>query len=369
MKKLIFISLALALLLASCVGEGNESSVPSTSLPEESKEVSAEVSLPQESEISEESVYVPVNLFEKSAMIGDGKLQYDFNPTYASNEYSNIKTFMDTLYSSGSFTFPVDEKYVFSDNYSGRAGDYFSFVYIDLETGCSLAYNPDIIYQTCSVIKPSLAVYLLKNGVDLSEEITITSYAGGSGVLKKSDIGSSFTVEYLIEIMITESDNTAYTHLLKKYGQQEFSDYLASIGNKNTNVGAPTWYKFGLISARDLACMMQDVYAFSTQSEKGVWVLELMQKTSYNDLITSIECGIPVAHKYGEDNGIEPSLHDGAVYLGEHPYVLVILSKSDVNSDISYDKFRAITVLVNQFHCAMHGGADMFTTPEEVTGE
>lgn len=366
MKKVLILTLLCAILLASCNQGGNESSVPAASLPEESKEVSAEVSVPEESEVSEESVYVPVNLFEKTEVTKDGKLQYDFNPTYASNEFANIKTFMDTLYSSGKFAFPVDEKYVFSDNYSGRAGDYFSFVYIDLETGCSLEYNADVIYQTCSVIKPSLAVYLLKSGVDLNEEVTINSYAGGSGVLKKSDIGSSFTVEYLIEIMITESDNTAYVHLLKKYGQQEFSDYLASIGNKNTNVGAPTWYKFGLISTRDLAVMMQDVYEFSTQSEKGVWVLELMQKTSYNDLITSIECGIPVAHKYGEDNGIEPSLHDGAVYLGEHPYVLVILSKSDVDSDISYDKFRAITVLVNQFHSAMHGGADIFTTQEEI---
>ena len=92
-----------------------------------------------------------------------------------------------------------------------------------------------------------------------------------------------------------------------------------------------------------------------------------MQRTTYNELITSVEGGIPVGHKYGEDNGIEPSLHDGAVYLGEHPYVLVILSKSDVNSQESYDKFKAITILVNEFHAAMHGGADIFTPESEVT--
>ena len=366
MKKLFVIFLASLLLLASCTAEGNESSAGDTSSPAESDAVSDEISVSEQSEISEESIYVPVNMFEKSDLIKDGKLEYDFDPAAAEFEFTNLKTFMDTLYSTGNkFNYPTDEKYSL-ESYTGRAQDNFSFVYIDLETGCSMSYNTATIYQTCSVIKPSLAVFILKNGFDLSEQIPITYYYGGSGVLKGSDVGKTFSAEHLIEIMITESDNTAYVHLLKKYGQQAFSDYLASIGNKNTNVGAPTWYKFGLISAPDLACMMKDIYDYSTQNELGKWVLELMQRTTYNELITSIEGGIPVAHKFGEDNGIEPSLHDGAIYLGEHPYVLVILSKSDVNKTESYDKFKAITVLVNDFHSAMHGNADKFMPESEV---
>lgn len=367
MKKFLVLILAFSLLLASCNTEAEVSDTSDISLPAEESEVSVEASVPEESEISEESVYVPVNLFEKTDVTKDGKLEYNFNSASAEFEFTNLVTFMDTLYSTGNkFVYPTDEKYML-DSYTGKATDNFSFVYIDLATDCYMAYNTTTIYQTCSVIKPSLAVYILRSGFDISEEITINSYSGGSGVLKSSDIGKSFTAEYLIEIMITESDNTAYVHLLKKYGQQAFSDYLAFIGNKNTNVGAPTWYKFGLISAPDLAYMMKDIYAFSTESEKGVWVLELMQRTSYNELITSVEGGIPVGHKYGEDNGIEPSLHDGAVYLGEHPYVLVILSKSDVNKTESFDKFKAITILVNEFHSAMHGGADIFTPESEVT--
>lgn len=367
MKKLVFVILAFSLLLASCNPESEVSDTSDISVPSEKSEVSLEASEPEESELSEESVYVPVNLFEKTDTVTEGKLTYNFDSTVAGFEFQNLVTFMDTLYSTGNkFVYPTDEKYML-ESYTGRAQDNFAFVYIDLATGCSMAYNTTAIYQTCSVIKPSLAVYILKSGFDLSEEITITSFMGGSGVLKSSDVGKSFTAEYLIEIMITESDNTAYVQLLKKYGQQAFSDYLASIGNKNTNVGAPTWYKFGLISATDLAVMMQDIYAFSTENEKGMWVLELMQRTTYNELITSINGGIPVGHKYGEDNGIEPSLHDGAVYLGEHPYVLVIMSKSDVNKTESFDKFKAITVLVNDFHAAMHGGADKFTPESEVT--
>ena len=368
MKKLVIILLALCLLFASCESDVNVSETDISKVPENSG--SSDTSLPEQSEISEESeesVYIPVNLFEKTETVKEGKLEYNFNSSAAEFEFQNLVTFMETLYSTGNkFVYPTDEKYML-EGYTGRAADTFSFVYIDLETGCQMGYNTAAIYQTCSVIKPSLAVYMLKNGFDLSEEITITYYSGGSGVLKSTDVGKSFTAEYLMEIMITESDNTAYRHLLKKYDQQAFSDYLASIGNKNTNVGAPTWYKYGLISAPDLAVMMQDIYAYSVESEKGAWVLECMQRATYNELITSVDGGIPVGHKYGEDNTIEPSLHDGAIYTGEHPYVLVILSKSDVNSQESYDKFKAITILVNEFHAAMHGNADIFTPESEVT--
>ncbi len=367
MKKFIILVLALCLLLASCEIGGNVSETDISKVPENS-EIS-DTSLPEQSEISEESeesVYIPVNLFEKTETVKEGKLEYNFNPQAAEFEFQNLVTFMETLYSTGNkFVYPTDEKYML-EGYTGDASDNFSFVYIDLETGCQMGYNTSVIYQTCSVIKPSLAVYMLKSGFDLSEKITITYYSGGSGVLKSSDVGKSFTAEYLMEIMITESDNTAYRHLLKKYDQQAFSDYLASIGNKNTNVGAPTWYKYGLISAPDLAVMMQDIYDYSQESEKGAWVLECMQRATYNELITSVDGGIPVGHKYGEDNTIEPSLHDGAIYVGEHPYILVILSKSDVNKTESYDKFKAITILVNEFHAAMHGGADIFTTESEV---
>lgn len=368
MKKLVIILLALCLLLASCESDVNVSETDISKVPENS-EIS-DTSLPEQSEISEESeesVYIPVNLFEKTETVKEGKLEYNFNSSAAEFEFQNLVTFMETLYSTGNkFVYPTDEKYML-EGYTGRAADTFSFVYIDLETGCQMGYNTAAIYQTCSVIKPSLAVYMLKNGIDLSEEITITYYSGGSGVLKSTDVGKSFTAEYLMEIMITESDNTAYRHLLKKYDQQAFSDYLASIGNKNTNVGAPTWYKYGLISAPDLAVMMKDIYEYSTQDEKGAWVLECMQRATYNELITSVDGGIPVGHKYGEDNTIEPSLHDGAIYVGEHPYILVILSKSEVKETESYDKFKAITILVNEFHAAMHGGADIFTPESEVT--
>lgn len=344
------------MLFASCLPVEEVSRQESVFVPEEQSQVSVSE---EQSQVSEESVQEPINLFVPGESVTDGKLKYDFDPQPAINEFTNIHTFMDTLYSNGkSFSFPPYEN-VFSDTqYGGNASDYFSFVYIDLETGCTLSYNDSIIYQTCSVIKPSLAVFILKNGHDLSQEITVNSYAGGSGVLTKKDIGKSFSAEYLMEIMITESDNTAYVHLLKKYGQQEFSDYLESIGNKNTNVGSPTWYKFGLISPSDLAVMMKDIHEYALRSENGAWVLELMGRTSYNELITSVGAGVPVSHKYGEDNGIEPSLHDAAIYTGEHPYVLVILSKSDLTESETYDKFRAITLLVNDFHAAMHGGAD-----------
>ena len=360
MKKLIAAVLLFALVLSSCnlLGDGGESS--GTDISETISETdvsSADVSVPEES--AEES-NEPVSYFVKGDTVHDNGFEYDFDPSPAVNEFAAVVSFVNYLYGRGEYHYVphegAAEGEVNSPFDGASASDKFTFMYIDLESGCSFGYGADTIYQTCSVIKPSLAVFILRSGADLSEEITIKKYYGGSGVLTKADVGKAFSAEYLISIMITESDNTAYIHLLQHYGQQAFSDYLSSIGNENTNVGAPTWYKFGLISTRDLAVMMLDVYNYSLESDSGAWVMELMCNTSYNELITAAGLKWKIAHKYGEDNGIEPSLHDAAIVLADRPYILVICSKSDVNGAYSYNVFSELTFLIDNFNDAMHGG-------------
>ncbi len=370
MKKIIVLLLCASLLLCSC-GEGdNDISFITPPVAEES-DISLQTSADQVSqgEVSDEQSEVQkINHFKKGETVLNGNLKYDFSPDYAQPEFDTLVDYVKSLYTSGTYQYPVSIDGL-PESYSGKATDRFAFVYIDLQTGCSLSYGVGKQYQTCSVIKPSLAVQMLKAGVDLTEEIKITSNSGGSGVLTSADIGKSYTVEYLMEIMITESDNTAYNHLLRRNGktsQQEFADYLKAIGTETINVGSPNYWKFGLITEYDLAVMMRDIYNYSLENENGKKVLNWMQRTSYNDLISSVG-NIPVAHKYGEDTGIEPSLHDGAIYLGEFPYVLVILSTSDYKSEETYCKFKELAVLVNEFHSAMHDGADnMLQTYTEV---
>ena len=215
-----------------------------------------------------------------------------------------------------------------------------SFTYYNLETRCRLDYRSDTTYDTCSVIKAPFALYLLQSGVDLDEMIPCSNYIGGSGILKRADVGKKYSVRDYITYSIKYSDNCAYMTLLDHFGRDGFTEYLKESGNVNTRL---INCSFGWMSASDAAIAMRDIYE-AKDTDYGKFLVDLMSNTEFNELISGAVLPWQIAHKFGDDE-IRICLHDAAIIFADHPYVLTIFSHMNENTEMdrACEVFREIT--------------------------
>jgi len=122
--------------------------------------------------------------------------------------------------------------------YHGRA----AIVIKDLETGWGIDSSRDLPIPSASLVKiPIMMSYFYaahEGKIDLSAKIILKNSQKwpGSGILKNESAGSSFTIEELLYIMVTHSDNTATNMLIDILGADTLNDYFKKIGLVRTNL-------------------------------------------------------------------------------------------------------------------------------------
>lgn len=227
--------------------------------------------------------------------------------------------------------------------------------YQDLTSGEAFAFSPDKTFFCASMIK-SVYVYALLQladggEIDLAEKIVYTKdmFVEGSGNFVKVEDGTEFTVRQLISQTIRYSDNTAYSMLQDRFGTAFFKGIMEHDGLTPTRYGA--WWR---TNARSYGAFFAKLYAyFVSDSENGAWLCEEMKKSTQTVMLQRALAPDPVAHKYGWD---EDSYCDGAVALGEHPYVVIFLSNMDeghlkrANTQFIYD----VGGIVKELHDAKY---------------
>ncbi len=116
---------------------------------------------------------------------------------------------------------------------------------LHFETGRSVGLNENDIYPMASVVKVPIAIKLLKdidNGtltLDRELDMSPEDLEVGSGSLRRTlaRTGTRLTVASLIELMMTESDNSATDRLLALAGgPQAVTDYIKSLGVSSVRV-------------------------------------------------------------------------------------------------------------------------------------
>lgn len=227
--------------------------------------------------------------------------------------------------------------------------------YQDLTDGEAFAFAPDKTFFCASMIKAVYVYALLQQAdageIDLAEKIVYTKdmFVEGSGNFSKVEDGTEFTVRKLISQTVRYSDNTAYSMLQDRFGTAFFKGVMERDGLTPTRYGA--WWR---TNARNYGAFFAKLYAyFASESENGAWLCEEMQKSTQTVMLQRALAPDPVAHKYGWD---EDSYCDGAVVLGDHPYVVIFLSNMDeghmkyANTRFIYD----VGGIVKQLHEAKY---------------
>ncbi|MDD5439393.1 MAG: class A beta-lactamase-related serine hydrolase [Candidatus Omnitrophica bacterium] len=220
----------------------------------------------------------------------------------------------------------------------------------DLDKDWELYHNKTRLFKSASLVKiPIMCAYFYaaaEHKVDLQQKIQLkrSDITSGSGILKGMPIGTSYTLDNLIRIMVTESDNTASNILINNLGFNTLNGYFKKLGLKDTNLSRKMMdfkaRKRGVenySSPRDMALLLQKVYdnklVSPSVSEK---VLRLLAGQKINDRIPRrLPKGTVIAHKTGLEQG---ACHDvGIVFtdrgnflicaLTEHPYQHAYLPK------------------------------------------
>lgn len=224
----------------------------------------------------------------------------------------------------------------------------------DLETGWVFAYEKSKLFPSASLAKiPVMAACFTaaeQGHIKLDSEIALkrSDKLTGSGALKGMPVGTKFSVEKLIGLMIYDSDNTAANILTNLLGLDYLNSSFKSFGLKNTGLSRRIAdYRSrdkgieNYTTAEDMASLLEKIYRrklFNKRvSDECMRVLKL---TRLNDRIPKyLPPEITVAHKTGLENGV---CHDaGIVFTRSGDFIIVALMKHANPNSYKSKKFIA----------------------------
>ncbi len=206
-----------------------------------------------------------------------------------------------------------------------------SFYIVSLNDGMSIAYNVDKAYETASSIKAPYALFISEQidagNIDPNQEIIYEEhhYNKGTGIIKKSDFGTPFTVKELIYYSLNDSDNIAHAMLHKTFGVNGYNDMLRNLGTKQLYLTVSN--PWGYMSPRSSALIWQEVYNYSIRSEEGINFLNILSNGKYN-YFKEVMPTIPSASKTGFAN---KDVVETGIVFGNQPYIAIAVANKGGN--------------------------------------
>lgn len=220
----------------------------------------------------------------------------------------------------------------------------FSIELVLPDSGMALQHNPAVL-PSASLIKVFIMAEAFRRAsiacLDLSDsaEITPAVRVGGAGPLEHAAYGTSFKLLELIELMITESDNTATNILIQILGMDSVNKLAYTLGCHNTLLSrymmdftARATGRDNFTSPTDMNILLSRLYvndcvdAASSQTMLAI----LLRQTDKCKLPLLLPPGTVIAHKTGELDGIE---HDSGIIHGQTPYILTIMTGNLPNEE------------------------------------
>ncbi len=208
----------------------------------------------------------------------------------------------------------------------------YGVVVSDPVTGKTVTMNPDQVHLAASLTKLPVLLSLYRAAalgyVDLDAPITMTAsdvQAYGTGVLFREPVGTTMTLRECAELMIKESDNTAWVMLNRYMGRAHVEAELYEMGAHSTAYWIPN-----TTTAHDVYVMLEKVADPSyTSPELSAEMLATMTDTSFEDRLPQpLPESVRVAHKIGtygdtfSDAGLV--FPEGSESVSDAYYIVVI---------------------------------------------
>lgn len=158
---------------------------------------------------------------------------------------------------------------------------------------------------------------------------------GGTGGLQSVKEGTTRTIKQLIELMITQSDNTATNILINRLGMKSINEKIRSLGCKNTvlqrkmmDFDSIRQGKDNFTSVEDLALVLEKLYRGQcvNQDTDKKMIAILKRQQNNNKIPRLLPKGTVTAHKTGELTGI--SNDAGIIYRKKGDYILCTMTQN-----------------------------------------
>jgi len=232
-----------------------------------------------------------------------------------------------------------------------------SLYYRDLQNGPWFGINEQDNFSPASLLKVPLMMAYYKstenNPAILEKEITLTSptlkFQQNIAPIENAQVGKSYTVKELIEVMIKYSDNEAANLLFQNIDQNDLKAAFNDLGIDMPDVYNPN----NSMQVKDYSAFFRILYNASyinrNMSEKA---LDLLSMSEYRDgLLAGVPSNIIISHKFGEREAKEENtgqtnnqLHDcGIVYHPNRPYLLCVMTKGK-----QFDKLSQVISKISQ---------------------
>jgi len=182
--------------------------------------------------------------------------------------------------------------------------------------------------------------------LSLEEKITIkkNDAVGGAGVTTWYNAGEQRTIEQLMTVMITDSDNTATNILIDRLGMQNINQYLQQQGFGDTVLVYKMMLgrkgkKKNLSSVRDIGRLLSRLYYHQLVGEQeDKLMLAILRQQHDKECFPAALPDYDIAHKTGEVNGVYV---DGGIFYGQkEDFVLVILSNGKAGRSDAIEKMQ-----------------------------
>lgn len=230
-----------------------------------------------------------------------------------------------------------DKVQIISKSFSGE----YSYIIKDIDKPyCEISRDENKIFPAASVIKLPIAAVAFraaKEGkVSLSQKFTISAkdIAGGSGIIKTMQHPVVLTFREIIEIMITNSDNTATNKIIDILGYQYLNKEFKELGLKRTVIKRKmmdfSGRKRGIenyTSVSDIVFLLEEIYKGElVDKDSSQMMLSFLSKQKINDRIPRyLPKNTKVAHKTGLERGV---VHDaGIIFSPKGDYVVCVFTK------------------------------------------
>jgi len=220
--------------------------------------------------------------------------------------------------------------------FTGEAGIFIE----DLTSRWKIGINQDRLFPSASLVKiPIMAAcfYAANEGkVKLNEVLIFKAQdkSLGSGRLKEAPSGTRLSINKLIGLMVSESDNTAANMLIERLGFDYLNSCFKRLGLKDTNIcrGMMDFKsrkegRENFTTVSDLVSLLERIYhgRLINKFYSGM-CLEYLKKQKIRDRIPAkLPPDTEIAHKTGLERGL---CHDvGIVFVPGGDFLICVLTK------------------------------------------